>query len=145
MSLRLLAWASADLLAASFTTLALIGECQGAGPRGCWITFLSHGSGGNVLYRMRPDDGEVTPIFVGELKDLPGTPDGLIYDRQSHFGLRSPDEEYFVDRAFRWSSFIWEASAVSRRVRSYGRQAAGGPVTCSASELTRRREGCNAA
>ena len=51
--------------------------CRGADPEGSFITFLSHRSGRNLLYRMRPDGSNLTPIFGGELKDVPGLTEGL--------------------------------------------------------------------
>jgi hypothetical protein len=76
-----------------------MGECRGAEPKGSWITFLSHRSGGNLLYRMRPDGGDVTPIFGGKLNDMPGIPGGMFYYRQPHWGFQSPDGKYFLDWA----------------------------------------------
>lgn len=84
---------------ACITALALMGECRAAEPNGSWITFLSHRSGGNLLYRMRPDGGDVTPIFGGEVKGVPGIPDGRVYYREPHFGFQSPDGKYFLDWA----------------------------------------------
>ena|GEM_PF-1567332 len=51
--------------------------CRGADPEGSFITFLSHRSGRNLLYRMRSDGSNLTPIFGGELQDVPGLAEGL--------------------------------------------------------------------
>ncbi len=52
--------------------------CRGADPECSFITFLSHRSGRNLLYRMRPDGSNLTPIFGGELKDVPGLAEGRV-------------------------------------------------------------------
>ncbi len=42
------------------------------GHQDSWITFLSRRSGANLLYRMHPDGSDLTPIFGGELGEVPG-------------------------------------------------------------------------
>ncbi|WP_148593196.1 TolB-like translocation protein [Aquisphaera giovannonii] len=64
-----------------------------------WILFLSHRSGNNLLYRMRPDGSELTPIFGGELKDVPGMEAGRTLYRQPHWSRQSPDRAYFLSWA----------------------------------------------
>ncbi len=51
--------------------------CRGAAPEGSFITFLSRRSGRNLLSRMRSDGSNLTPIFGGELQDVPGLAEGL--------------------------------------------------------------------
>ena len=66
---------------------------------GAWITFLSHRTGENVLYRMHPDGSDLQPIFGGELKDTPGLPEGMKWYRQPHWSRQSPDGAYFLSWA----------------------------------------------
>jgi len=66
---------------------------------GAWITFLSHRAGNNLLYRMRPDGSELTPIFGGELSDVPGLKSGQILYRQPHWTRQSPDRRFFLSWA----------------------------------------------
>src|SRR4051794_41802207 len=72
------------------------GDCEADEPAGSWITFLSRRSGGNLLYKMRPDGSEVTPIFGGDLKDVPGLPPGLTLYREPHWTRQSPDRRVFA-------------------------------------------------
>jgi hypothetical protein len=67
--------------------------------QGSWVTFLSHRSGHNVLYRMRPDGSDLQPIFGGQLKDMPGLGDGLAVYRDPHWSRLSPDSKYFTSWA----------------------------------------------
>jgi hypothetical protein len=66
--------------------------------------FLSHRTGNNVLYRMRPDGTEVTPVFGGEVKDVPGLGEGATWHREPHWSRLSPDGRLFlsyaIDRGF---------------------------------------------
>ena len=68
-----------------------------------WITFLSHRTGKNLFYRMRPG-GKPEPIFGGVIKDAPGLSEGLTWEREPHWSLQSPDGVYFLswasDRVF---------------------------------------------
>ena len=64
-----------------------------------WITFLSRRSGGNLLYRMHPDGSDLTPIFGGELKDLPGLREDQSLYRQPHWSRQSPDGRFFLSWA----------------------------------------------
>ncbi len=63
------------------------------------ITFLSHRSGGNLLYRMRPDGSELRPILGGELADCAGLADGRLVYRQPHWTRLSPDRSLFLSWA----------------------------------------------
>jgi hypothetical protein len=73
--------------------------CRGADPEGSSITFVSHRTGRNLLYRMRSDGSEVTPIFGGELKDVPGLTEGLTLYREPHWTRQSPDRRFFLSWA----------------------------------------------
>jgi len=64
-----------------------------------WITFLSHRSGDNLLYRMRPDGTDCKPIFGGPVKDAPGFDDGMTLYLEPHWTWQSPDRKYFVSWA----------------------------------------------
>jgi hypothetical protein len=75
-----------------------------------WITFLSHRTGGNLLYRMRPDGSECKPIFGGPVKDAPGLGDGQSLYRDPHWTWQSPDRKYFVS----WANDSIRPSATSR-------------------------------
>jgi hypothetical protein len=66
------------------------------GSEASWITFLSHRSGGNLLYRMRPDGSELAPIFGGELRGVPGLSEGQALYRQPHWSRQSPDRRLFL-------------------------------------------------
>ncbi len=71
-------------------------------PKGSWITFLSHRTGENLLYRMRPDGTECKPIFGGPIKDAPGIEDGTFLYREPHWTWQSPDRKYFASWANDW-------------------------------------------
>jgi Tol biopolymer transport system component len=64
-----------------------------------WITFLSHRSGKNVLYKMRPDGDELAPIFGGALAESPGLADDRVLYREPHWSRLSPDRAYFLSWA----------------------------------------------
>lgn len=51
---------------------------------GFWITFVSHRTGENLLYRMRPDGSECQPIFGGPIADAPGVGEGMSLYREPH-------------------------------------------------------------
>lgn len=93
------------LLAYALMILAAT-RCGAAEPEdeGQWITFLSRRSGENLLYKMRPDGSAVTPIFGGELKGMPGIPEGATLYREPHFAFQSPDRKYFLDWA--WDKYL---------------------------------------
>jgi hypothetical protein len=78
------------------TVFTMAGDCRADGPDAAWITFLSHRSGGNRLYRMHPDGSGVTPIFGGPLKEMPGISDGMMLYREPHWTRQSPDRRYFL-------------------------------------------------
>jgi hypothetical protein len=63
------------------------------------ITFLSRGSGGNLLQRMRPDGSEVATVFGGELEDVPGLSEGQVLYRDPHWTRQSPDRRFFLSWA----------------------------------------------
>src|ERR1022692_165947 len=64
-----------------------------------WITFLSHRSGNNLLYRVRPDGSDLTPIFGGKLTDVPGLAEGQSLYRRPHWTRQSPDRIHFLSWA----------------------------------------------
>src|SRR5260370_21806639 len=53
-------------------------------PKNSWITFLSHRSGENLLYRMRPDGTECKPIFGAPIKDPPRSGAGPTLYQEPH-------------------------------------------------------------
>ena len=61
-----------------------------------WITFLSHRTGRNVLYKMRPDGSQLTPIFGGEIRDVPMVVEGVKLYREPHWTRQSPNAKYFA-------------------------------------------------
>ena len=65
-------------------------------PKSSWITFLSHRTGGNLLYRMHPDGSGLESIFGGELKDVPGLAKGMTWYREPHWTRQSPDGRFFL-------------------------------------------------
>ena len=73
--------------------------CRGANLDGSLITFLSHRTGRNLLYKMRPDGSRVTPIFGGELKDVPGLTEGSMLYRTPHWTRQSPNRRFFLSWA----------------------------------------------
>jgi len=60
------------------------------------VTFVSHRTGGNLLYRMRPDGTNVTPIFGGQISDVPTLTDGVTFIREPHWTHQSPNGKYFA-------------------------------------------------
>jgi hypothetical protein len=102
-----------------------------------WITFLSHRSGNNLLYRMRPDGSELTPIFGGELAGVPGLTAGQSLYRQPHWTRQSPDREYFLSWA-RDVGFAADACLSSGQFMIYLGRTDGGPtrlIATNASEV----------
>src|SRR5262249_2196451 len=83
---------------------ATAGARRSAAKDGAWITFLSHRTGENVLYRMHPDGSDLQPMFGGELKDPPGLPGGMKWYRQPHWSRQSPDGAYFPRGRSTWAS-----------------------------------------
>ena len=61
-----------------------------------WITFVSHRSGSNLLYRMRPDGTELTAILGGKLEEVPTVDDGVTIVQEPHWTCLSPDRKYFA-------------------------------------------------
>lgn len=99
---------SADMRSTLFAAAVIVAVAATSGPTRAladdsWITFLSHRTGKNLLYRMRPG-GEPEPIFGGAIKDAPGLSAGLTWHREPHWSLQSPDGAYFLswanDRVF---------------------------------------------
>ncbi|HWE35999.1 MAG TPA: hypothetical protein VG406_05445 [Isosphaeraceae bacterium] len=86
-------------LLACALVIPLATVCPAAEPEGRWITFVSHRSGRNLLYKMRPDGSELSVIFGGELEGMPGLPEGLTLYREPHWGRQSPDGRFFLDWA----------------------------------------------
>jgi len=80
-----------------------------------WLTFLSHRSGSNLLYRMRPDGGELTPIFGGVLKDVPGLSEGQCLYRKPHWTRLSPDRKFFLS----WAEDVSSPSETNPAPRSH--------------------------
>ncbi|MFL5240555.1 MAG: hypothetical protein ACJ8FY_00460 [Gemmataceae bacterium] len=78
------------------STLGADGKAES---KGSWITFLSHKTGDNLLYRMRPDASDCKPVFGGPIKDAPGIETGMSLYRQPHWSWQSPDRKYFVSWA----------------------------------------------
>jgi Tol biopolymer transport system component len=71
----------------------------GSDIEGSWITFLSHRSGNNRLYRMHPDGSDLSPVFGGQLDDVPGLREGQVLYRQPHWSRQSPDHRFFLSWA----------------------------------------------
>src|SRR5688572_10934734 len=61
-----------------------------------WITLLSHRTGDNLLYKMRPDGTNCKPIFGGPIQDAPGIGDGMTLYREPHWTWQSPDRKFFA-------------------------------------------------
>ncbi len=68
-------------------------------PKDSWISFLSHRTGDNLLYRMRPDGTECEPIFGGPITGAPGIGAGMTLYREPHWTWQSPDRKYFASWA----------------------------------------------
>jgi len=64
--------------------------------RGSWITFLSHRTGGTVVYKMRPDGSQLTPVFGGEICSVPIVVEGVKLYHQPHWTRQSPNARYFA-------------------------------------------------
>jgi len=64
--------------------------------RGSRITFLSHRTGHNVLYKMRPNASELTPVFGGELRGVPTIVNEVKLYREPHWTRQSPNGRYFA-------------------------------------------------
>jgi hypothetical protein len=48
---------------------------------------------------MHPDGSDLTPIFGGELADVPGLREGRVLYRQPHWSRQSPDRRFFLSWA----------------------------------------------
>lgn len=94
------------ILIAAVTSFCHAGKCAAqvrtdAAPRAKpLITFLSHRSGRNLLYTMRPDGSEIKPIFGGEIKDVPVFTAGVTLARVPHWTRQSPNGLYFASWAY---------------------------------------------
>ena len=90
--------------AAVFVASVAAGRAAAAEPAGSsagsWITFLSHRTGMNLLYRMRPDGSELKPVFGGPIPDAPGLGAGLALVRDPHWTWQSPDRRHFASCAY---------------------------------------------
>lgn len=64
------------------------------------VTFISHRSGKNLLYRMSIDGSDVKPIFGGALKDIPVLNSDVLLYREPHWSRQSPNGEYFLSWAY---------------------------------------------
>lgn len=90
---------AAVIVASVAAGLAAAAEPAGSSA-GSWITFLSHRTGMNLLYRMRPDGSELKPIFGGPIPDAPGLGAGLSLVRAPHWTWQSPDRRHFASCAY---------------------------------------------
>lgn len=61
-----------------------------------WITFVSHRSGHNLLYKMRPDGTELKPFFGGEIRNMPSVKEGVTLYLVPHWTRLSPNRRYFA-------------------------------------------------
>jgi Tol biopolymer transport system component len=61
-----------------------------------WITFVSHRSGHNLLYKMRPDGAETESFFGGVIRDVPVIAEGVVLYRQPHWTRLSPHRKHFA-------------------------------------------------
>lgn len=118
----------------SVLSVAILGAgiCGAAEPKESWITFLSRRSGENRVYRMRPDGSAVTPIFGGELKDIPGLAEGEALYREPHWARQSPDRKFFLDWA--WDVKQPRDKFILPRFMIYLGRLNGGPVRVIASD-----------
>lgn len=64
-----------------------------------WITFLSHRTGYNLLYRMRPDGSELEPILGGPVESAPGLAPELTLYIEPHWTRQSPDGKWYISWA----------------------------------------------
>ena len=60
------------------------------------VTFISHRTGDNLLYKMKPDGTNITPFFGGPISDVPTLADGVTLIRQPHWTRQSPNGKYFA-------------------------------------------------
>jgi hypothetical protein len=61
-----------------------------------WITFLSHRTGGNILYKMRPSGAELTPLYGVVVPNVPSVVDGTTMYRSPHWTRQSPNKCFFA-------------------------------------------------
>lgn len=61
-----------------------------------WITFISHRSGHNLLYKMRPDGAEMKSFFGGVIPNVPILSDSVVLYREPHWTRLSPNGKYFA-------------------------------------------------
>ena len=81
----------------------LTGECAMAQSQGETtaatarvVTFLSHRSGHNILYAMKPDGTDIKAVFGGRVRDVPSIIEGVTtFSRSS---LDSPKSKWSVLR-----------------------------------------------
>ena len=79
----------------SVTRAAFAGETSKP-IEGSWITFVSHRTGSNLLYRMRPEGSDCTSIFGGPIKDAPGVAAEMTLYREPHWTWQSSDGQWIV-------------------------------------------------
>ena len=49
-----------------------------------------------MLYKMRPDGSQLTPVFGGEIRDVPVMAKGVTLYREPHWTRQSPDGKYYA-------------------------------------------------
>lgn len=86
------------LVSCLIAMLALIacGHLSPANADGSWITFLSHRSGKNQLYRMRPDGTELESVFGDRIDNAPAVPMNCYLYQEPHWTRLSPNGSLFL-------------------------------------------------
>lgn len=60
------------------------------------LTFLSHRSGHNLLYKSQPDGNNPQPIFGGPILDVPSVNSSYAMFREPHWTRQSPNGKHFA-------------------------------------------------
>lgn len=76
------------------------------------ITFLSHRTGQNILYKTCEDAKEIAQIFGGEIPDLPPGFTKFKKVLEPHWTKQSPDGKYFA-------SWVYEFGKPSRQFKGF--------------------------
>ncbi len=82
------------VLLATAPVIAIAAELEVSNDQ--WITFLSHRTGTNLLYKMRPDGSELEVILGGPLSGQPTINNEVRIIREPHWTRLSPHRHYFA-------------------------------------------------
>jgi hypothetical protein len=78
------------------------------------ITFLSHRTGDNLLYKMRPNGTDIKAFYGGEIRNMPANSSDVKMMLQPHWTLLSPNRKFFA-------SWVYEVGAPLEKWKGFSR------------------------